>query len=92
MANVGNALFRSHADIGNKMKLGAGDAAIMWNGVAQNFLDAVDVVPVPYEYDSEIRVGVIGLGYSAHQDAVEQFLAFVDEHGKAVFEEYGYVK
>jgi len=92
LKNVGNAMFRSHSDIGNQMKLGSGDAAMMWNGVAHNYLDAVDIVPTPYEYDNEIRVGVIGLSYSKKTSLVEQFLAFIDDHGKAVFEEFGYVK
>lgn len=92
MKNVGNAMFRSHADIGNKMKLGAGDAAIMWKGVAHNYRDALDIVPCPYEYDEEIRVGVIGLSYTKNKAEVERFLKFVEKHGKAVFEEFGYVK
>ena len=92
LKNVGNRMFRSHADIGNKMQLSAGDAAIMWNGVAHNFVDKIDIVPVPYEYEKEIRVGVIGLSYSEKKDRVEEFLKFVDEHGTAVFKEFGYVK
>lgn len=92
LANVGNRMFRSHADIGNKMKLRYGDVAIMWNGVAHNFLDAVDIVPTPYEYDKEIRVGIIGLSYSKNRDEVERFLKFVDKHGREVFSEFGYVK
>ena len=92
LKNVGNALFRSHADIGNKMKLGVGDAAIMWKGVAHNYRDAIDIVPCPYEYDEEIRVGVIGLSYTKNKAEVERVLKFVDKHGKAVFKEFGYVK
>jgi len=92
LKNVGNAMFRSHADIGNKMKLGAGDAAIMWKGVAHNFRDAIDIVPCPYEYDEEIRVGVIGLSYTKKKTEVEKFLKFVDKHGRKVFKEFGYVK
>jgi molybdate transport system substrate-binding protein len=92
MANVGNRLFRSHSQIGNNMKLGHGDAAIMWNGVAHNYLDALEIVPTPYEYDTETRVGVIGLSYSKNKDQVEQFLKYVEEHGRAVFTEFGYVK
>jgi molybdenum ABC transporter molybdate-binding protein len=92
LKNVGNAMFRSHADIGNKMKLGAGDAAIMWKGVAHNYRDAIEIVPCPYEYDEEIRVGVIGLSYTKNKAEVERFLKFVDNHGKAVFKEFGYVK
>jgi molybdate transport system substrate-binding protein len=92
MANVGNRLFRSHSEIGNNMKLGMGDAGIMWNGVAHNFLDSLELVPTPYEYDSETRVGVIGLSYSKNKEAVEQFLKYVEEHGPQVFAEFGYVK
>lgn len=92
LKNVGNAMFRSHGDIGNKMKLGAGDAAIMWKGVVHNFRDAIDIVPCKYEYDEEIRVGVIGLSYTKQKPNVERFLKFVDKHGKAVFKEFGYVK
>jgi molybdate transport system substrate-binding protein len=92
LKNVGNAMFRSHSDLGNKMKLGFGDAAIMWNGVAHNYLDAIEIVPGPYEYAEEIRVGVIGLSYSKHPQQVEEFLKFVEQHGPPVFEEFGYVK
>ena len=92
LKNVGNAMFRSHGDIGAKMKLEAGDAAMMWNGVAHTFLDAVDIIPTEYEYENEIQVGVIGLSYTEKKDLVEQFLKFVEEEGKAVFQEFGYVK
>ncbi len=92
MANVGNRLFRGHSEIGNNMKLGHGDAAIIWNGVAHNFRDSIEIVPTPYEYDAETRVGVIGLSYTKNKDGVEQFLKYVDEHGKQVFTEFGYVK
>ena len=92
MANVGNRLFRSHSEIGNNMKLGLGDVGIMWNGVAHNFLDSLEIVPTPYEYDTETRVGVIGLSYSKNKELVEQFLKYVEEHGQQVFAEFGYVK
>lgn len=92
LANVGNRMFKQHSEVGNKMKLGFGDAAIMWNGVAANFLDAIEVVPTPYEYDDEIRVSVIGLSYTDQTDQVQQFLDFVEANGKQVFKEFGYVK
>jgi len=92
LKNVGNAMFRSHADIGNKMKLGVADAAMMWNGVAHNYKDSIDIVRLPYEYKNEIRVGVIGLSYSKQQAEVKKFLEFVDKRGKKTFEEFGYVK
>jgi hypothetical protein len=52
----------------------------------------VDIVPTPYEYEDEVRVGVIGLSYSAQKEKVEEFLKYVDKHGEAVFKEFGYVK
>ena len=39
---------------------GAVDAAIMWNGVAHTFRDSVDAVPLPYEYEREVKVYVMG--------------------------------
>lgn len=92
LKNVGNAMSRSHLDIGNEMELGTGDAAIMWNSVAHRFLDDVEIVPTPYEYEKEIRVGVIGLAYTNKRALVELFLELVGERGQAVFREYGYVK
>lgn len=92
LQNVGNALVRSHSNVATQIKLDHRDAGVMWNGVAHNWLDAIEIVPGPYEYDEEIRVGVIGLSYSDHPDVVEQFLKFTDEHGEAIFEEFGYVK
>ncbi len=92
LANVGNAMFKHHSEIGTKLQLGFGDAGIMWNGVAHNFLDAVEVVPTPYEYDQEVRVGVIGLSYSQNKGRVEAFLKFAEQHGEKVFTEFGYVK
>lgn len=92
LKNVGNAMFKHHSEIGNKMKLGFGDAGIMWNGVANNFLDAIEVVPAPYEYDDEIRVSVMGLSYTEQPEQVQKFLDFVETHGQEVFKEFGYVK
>ena len=92
LKNVGNAMFKHHSEIGNKMKLGFGDAGIMWNGVANNFLDAIEIVPVPYEYDDEIRVSVMGLSYTKQPEKVQKFLDFVEVHGPEVFKEFGYVK
>ena len=92
LENVGNALFRSHAQIGSNIKLGHRDAGIMWNGVAHNWLDAIEIVPTPYEYDEEIRVTVIGLSYSKKRELVEQFLTVAEARGEVIFKEFGYVK
>lgn len=90
--NAGNAIFRSHAETGNALKLESRDAGVMWNGSAHNFLDAIEIVPTPYEYDSEIRVWVMGLSYTKNTALVEKFLVFSREKGKDVFQRYGYVK
>ena len=92
MENVGNALFRSHAQTGSAIKLGHRDAGVMWNGVAHNWLDAIEIVPTPYEYDEEVRVTVIGLSYSKKHAEVERFLKISEERGEAIFAEFGYVK
>lgn len=92
LKNVGNAMSKTHATIASQIKLAHRDAGVMWNGVAHNWLDAIEIVPTPYEYDNEIRVGVMGLSYSKKKELVERFLKFVDEHGEEVFAEYGYVK
>jgi len=92
LGNVGNALVRSHSEVATPIALGHREAGIMWNGVAHNWLGKLDIVPAPYEYDDEVRVGIMGLSYSKHPAEVEAFLKFAEEHGPKVFEEFGYVK
>ena len=92
LKNVGNDLVKHHATVGNHVKLGALDAGIMWNGVAHNFRDAIDIIPLPYEYDNEIRVAAVGLSYTKRREAVQEFLDFVEKHGQRIFTEFGYVK
>jgi molybdate transport system substrate-binding protein len=90
--NAGNAIFRSHSLTGNALKLGTRDAGVMWNGTAHNFLDALEIVPTPYEYDKVIRVWVMGLSYTDKKQFVEEFLDFCRGNGNKIFEEFGYVK
>ena len=90
--NVGNAFFRSHAQTGTAIKVGNRDAGMMWNGVAHNWLDALDIIPTPYEYDQVIEVGVIGLSYSKHPELVEEFLKFSEKKGEEIFGESGFTK
>jgi len=92
LKNVGNRLTKGHSNLGTLMQTGAVDAVIMWNGVAHNYLDSLDVVPTPYEYDSVIRVHVIGLNYSQVPELTQSFVRFAREHGEEVFASYGYVK
>jgi len=92
LKNVGSALMKHHSEIGNHLKLGTREAGIMWNGVANNYLDVLEIVPRPYEYGEEIGVSVMGLSYTKDKEAVQQFLDFVAEHGEKVFADFGYVK
>jgi molybdate transport system substrate-binding protein len=92
LRNVGNRLTKGHSELGTLMQTDAVDAVIMWNGVAHNYLDHLEIVPTPYEYSTVIRVHVIGLSYSKHPDLVTQFVSFAKKHGESVFASYGYIK
>ncbi len=90
--NAGGAIFRSHSETGNAIKIGECEAGVMWNGTAHTFRDSLDVVPTPYEYDETIRVLVMGLSYTQNEALVKQFLEFVKAEGPPVFAEHGYTK
>jgi molybdate transport system substrate-binding protein len=90
--NVQNRLTKGHSNLGTLMQTGAVDAVIMWNGVAHSFREHLEMVPVPYEYDTVIRVHVIGLRYSKNPDLVRQFIAYAREQGEGVYASYGYTK
>ena len=92
LKNVGNRLTKGHSNLGTLMETGAVDAVIMWNGVAHNYKEHLKIVPVPYEYDTDIRVHIIGLNYTQHPELTERFIAFAREHAKDIFASYGYVK
>ena len=92
MKNVENRLTKGHSTLGNFLKTQVVDAVIMWNGVAQTFVEAVEVIPTPYEYDEEIRVHIIGLNYSKHPELLRKFIEFARNKGPSIFAEYGYVK
>jgi molybdate transport system substrate-binding protein len=92
MKNVENRLTKGHSNIGTFLKTQAVDAGIMWNGVAHTFRDSVGIVPTPYEYDSEIRVHIIGLSYSKQPKLLEQFIEFARSRGPEIFAQHGYTK
>ena len=92
LENVGNALVRSHDQVAENLKLEHRDVGIMWNGKIYNWRDDIEVVPIDYEYDMEVKVSVMGLSYSDKQEQISEFLDFVEEHGPTVFEKFGYIK
>ncbi len=92
MKNVENRLAKGHTTLGNLLKTGAIDAAVLWNGVAFTFRDSLEVVPTPYEYDSEVKVRVIALNYSRRPERLKAFMDFVRADGQGIFARHGYVK
>ncbi|HAK96629.1 MAG TPA: hypothetical protein DCM87_16960 [Planctomycetes bacterium] len=92
MANVGNRLMKGHGNLGTLLQTKAVDAAIMWNGVAHTFRDAVDAVALPYEYDREIKVHVMSLSYSRRAAQAAKFMEFVRARAVPVFAAHGYAK
>ena len=90
--NVGNAFFRSHSQVATAIEVGNRDAGMMWNGVAHSWLDTLEIVSTPYEYDQVIEVGVIGLSYSKNTQLVKRFLEFSEKKGEEIFTEFGYTK
>jgi len=92
LRNVGTRLTKGHGGLGTFLKTQAVDAVIMWNGVANTFADSLEIVPTPYEYDTEIRVHIMGLSYSSQPEELKQFIEFARRRGKAIFEAHGYVK
>jgi len=92
LKNVENRLTKGHSTLGTWLKTQTVDAVVMWNGVAHTFRDDLEVVQTPYEYDTEIRVHIIGLSYTKQPDALKQFIGFAREKGPGIFAEHGYVK
>lgn len=89
---VGNRFTKGHSRLGTLLMTEAVDCVVMWNGVANNFKDSNEIVPTPYEYEEEVKVHVMTLSYSDHQEELNQYIQFVEERGPEVFKEYGYVK
>ena len=92
LKNVGNRLTKGHGNLGTLLKTQAVDAVIMWNGVAYTFKESLDLVPTPYEYDTEIHVHVIGLSYSKHPDWVQKFVDVAKAKGAAIYASHGFTK
>ena len=90
--NSENAFFSSHSQTATAIKAGNRDAGMMWNGTAHAWLDSLEIIPTPYEYDEVIEVGIVGLSYSKHPKLVDEFLKFSEKNGKEIFEGFGYVK
>jgi len=86
-----NVAFRSLTvnELGNHVKLGMLDAAIVWDAVAAYFAGQAEVVPIPRDQNviSTVAVGV--LNCSEHPGLSGQFVDFIaSEQGKAIFQKH----
>ena len=78
-------------DLGVWVKMGDVDASIVWDAVAANFADAVDVIAIPKEKNVISHVVVGLLSTSQHPDQAQAFIDFItSEAGRAILRKRGY--
>ena len=78
-------------ELANSVKLGALDAAIVWDGVAAGVAADTKAVPIPPEQNviSTVAIGV--LKTSQHPDLAEEFAEFLaSDRGRDIFKKHGY--
>jgi len=81
---------RSHQELGNAVKLGAADAAVVWNFIAVMNSDALDPIWTEDKYP-EIKVHICLLSCSTNQELGRKFLQFASsDESKEIFRKYGY--
>lgn len=88
-----NVVFRALTvnQLGDQVRLGHLDAAIVWDGVAAQFGDSVEVVEIPAEKNVISRVSLGILSCSQKPELADRFLQFVSsDRGREVFRKYGY--
>jgi len=78
-------------ELGNHVKLGTLDAAIVWDAVAAQFGDDVEPVAIPVEQNEISTVAVGVLGSSEDPRTAAAFVAFLTSpEGRAVFRKHHY--
>ena len=88
-----NVVFRSVTvnELGNHIKVGSLDAAIVWDAVAAYFPDDSEVVPIP---PAENVISTVALGVlksSKHPETAALFVEFVtSEAGQKIFAKHKY--
>jgi molybdate transport system substrate-binding protein len=78
-------------ELGNQVKLGALDAAIVWDAVAAFYPDQTQSVPIPAEQNviSTVPIGV--LRSSKHPELAQAFVEFItSQQGREVFAKHHY--
>jgi molybdate transport system substrate-binding protein len=93
-ANVGkNLVFQSMTvnELGMQIQTGSLDAVIVWDAVAEQYLDHGELVAIPLEQNiiSTVPVGV--LSFSRHKSLAGQFAEFAaSDNGRAIFRKHHY--
>ena len=83
---------RSHQELGNAIKLGTADAAVVWNFIAVMNSDALDPIWMEDKYP-EIKVHICLLSCSKNKEFGRKFLQFASsDESKEMFRKYGYRK
>jgi len=83
---------RGHQELGNAIKLGTADAAVVWNFIAVMNSDALEPIWTEDKYE-EIKVYICLLTCSKNQEFGRKFLQFASsDESKEVFKKYGYRK
>jgi len=78
-------------ELGVWVKMGSLDAAVVWDAIAANIADSVDVISIPREKNviSQVVVGLMTT--SKHKEAARQFVDFLtSDAGRAILKSKGY--
>ncbi len=79
-------------ELGLQVKMGAADAAIVWDAIAAYYADSVDVVPIPPEQNEISHVAIGLLKSSRNSELAERFMQFlVGDTGRAIFHRHHYL-
>ena len=78
-------------ELGVWVTMGDVDAAIVWDAIAANIADSVDVIEIPKEKNVISRVVVGLMKTSANPEAARKFIAFVTgDTGRGILRQNGY--
>ncbi len=94
---------KGHQSRCTDVAMGLLDAAIVWNAVAHQFRDKLDIIPIPKENidavtsatytESDLKNVKVTVGvtsFAKDKEHVRRFYEFVTTQGKDVFREYGF--
>jgi len=78
-------------ELGEAVRLGSIDAAIVWDATADQFADGGDVVPIPPAKNVPAAIPVVLLKSSTAPEAARRFIDFAaSQQGKRILSEMGY--